>query len=123
MGQFSGEGPGSWSSVPGLSPSASPRDDGREHRHHTVRAAPHCRAGRGLGRRPATAPAQGLDGKPVGDDFVAPLDSCLPAMTDLLTHRRRAPAVGVRPHSLAASLSQTVAGRRFDPGRHTRASR
>ncbi|MFE7843300.1 XRE family transcriptional regulator [Streptomyces sp. NPDC057474] len=92
----------------------------------------------------ATALAQGLDGKPVGEDFVALLettaqgltglapeeyqhtsallDSCLSAVTDLLTHRRYTPAVGVRLHSLAASLSQTVAWRRFDLGRHTHAS-
>ncbi|WP_393101070.1 hypothetical protein [Streptomyces sp. LN325] len=78
------------------------------------------------------------DGKPIGDDFVALLedtsrhlaalpteqrqhtaallDAHLSTVTDLLEHGRYTPAVGLRLHTLAASLAQTVAWHRFDLG-------
>ncbi|MFD9394784.1 XRE family transcriptional regulator [Streptomyces sp. NPDC060000] len=93
---------------------------------------------------PATATAQVHDGKTIGEDFVellentaqsladlpteerqhtpALLDACLSTVTDRLAHGRYTPAVGLRLHTLAASLSQTIAWHRFDHGRHTHAS-
>ncbi|MEU1185768.1 XRE family transcriptional regulator [Streptomyces sp. NPDC005820] len=93
---------------------------------------------------PATALARARDGKPIDEDFVALLettgqrlgglateerqhapallDACLSTVTNLLTHGRYTPAVGLRLHTLAASLAQTVAWHRFDLGRHTHAS-
>ncbi|MEU6258640.1 XRE family transcriptional regulator [Streptomyces sp. NPDC047043] len=93
---------------------------------------------------PAAVLAQARDGKPIGEDFVAYLESStrhlaslpteqrqhtamlldahLSTVTELLEHGRYAPALGLRLHTLAASLSQTVAWHRFDLGRHTHAS-
>ncbi|MER5218285.1 XRE family transcriptional regulator [Streptomyces sp. NPDC002838] len=93
---------------------------------------------------PATALAQARDGKPIGEDFVAFLESTvqqladiateqrqhtatlldahLSTVTELLEHGRYTPALGLRLHTLAASLSQTVAWHSFDQGRHTHAS-
>ncbi|WP_308039774.1 XRE family transcriptional regulator [Streptomyces sp. PSKA30] len=93
---------------------------------------------------PATALAQARAGKPISDDFVAflenttqhlaglvteerqhtaiLLDAHLSTVTELLEHGRYTPALGLRLHTLAASLSQTVAWHRFDLGRHTHAS-
>ncbi|MER5227699.1 XRE family transcriptional regulator [Streptomyces flaveus] len=91
---------------------------------------------------PANALAQARDGKPIGEDFVAYLensaqqlagfateqhtamllDSHLSTVTELLEHGRCTPALRLRLHTLAASLSQTVAWHRFDLGRHTHAS-
>lgn len=93
---------------------------------------------------PATALSQARDGKPIGEDFVAFLenttqqlashateqrqhtatlpDAHLSTVTELLEHGRYAPALGLRLHTLAASLSQTFARHRFDLGRHNRAS-
>ncbi|WP_327188039.1 XRE family transcriptional regulator [Streptomyces sp. NBC_01334] len=93
---------------------------------------------------PTSALAQARDGKPIGEDFVAflenttqqlashateqrqhtatLLDAHLSTVTQLLEHGRYAPALGLRLHTLAASLSQTVAWHRFDLGRHTHAS-
>ncbi|MEU1500528.1 XRE family transcriptional regulator [Streptomyces sp. NPDC005732] len=84
------------------------------------------------------------DGRPIGDEFVALLedtsrhlaalpteqrqhtaallDAHLSTVTDLLEHGRYTPAVGLRLHTLAASLAQTVAWHRFDLGHHTTAS-
>lgn len=93
---------------------------------------------------PTAALAQVHDGKPIGEDFIVflenttrelasldteqrqhtavLLDSYLSTVTDLLTRGRYTPALGLRLHTLAASLSQTVAWHRFDLGRHTHAS-
>lgn len=93
---------------------------------------------------PTSALAQARDGNPIGDDFVAflenttqqlvshateqrqhtatLLDAHLSTVTELLEHGRYTPALGLRLHTLAASLSQTVAWHRFDLGRHTHAS-
>ncbi|WP_336246890.1 XRE family transcriptional regulator [Streptomyces cupreus] len=93
---------------------------------------------------PATALAQAHNGKPIGEDFVAFLenttrqlaghateqhqhtatlmDAHLSTVTELLEHGRYTPGIGQRLHTLAASLSQTVAWHRFDLGRHTHAS-
>ncbi|MFM9812869.1 XRE family transcriptional regulator [Streptomyces scabiei] len=93
---------------------------------------------------PASALAQARDGKPIGEDFVAflenttqelathateqrqhtatLLDAHLSTVTELLEHGRYTHALGLRLHTLAASLSQTVAWHRFDLGRHTHAS-
>lgn len=93
---------------------------------------------------PATALAQAHDGKSISEEFVvllegtaqrlaglateerqhtpALLDACLSNVTDLLTHGRCTPALGLRLHTLAASLAQTIAWHRFDLGRHTHAS-
>ncbi|WP_217236457.1 XRE family transcriptional regulator [Streptomyces sp. AC555_RSS877] len=93
---------------------------------------------------PATALAQARDGKPIGEDFVAFLETTtqqlaslateqrqhtaklleahLSTVTELLEHGRYTPALGLRLHTLAASLSQTVAWHSFDQGRHTHAS-
>lgn len=93
---------------------------------------------------PAAALAQARDGKPVGEDFVAflenssqhlsglateqrqhtstLLDAHLSTVTELLEHGRCTPTLGLRLHTLAASLAQTVAWHRFDLGRHTTAS-
>ncbi|MFD6286350.1 XRE family transcriptional regulator [Streptomyces sp. NPDC060205] len=93
---------------------------------------------------PTSALAQARDGKPIGEDFVtflehtsghlsglpteqrqhtaALLDAHLSTVTDLLEHGRYSPALGLRLHTLAASLSQTVAWHRFDLGQHTQAS-
>ncbi|MFF3617270.1 XRE family transcriptional regulator [Streptomyces sp. NPDC002580] len=83
------------------------------------------------------------EGKPVSEDFVAYLetsatrltglpteqrqhtpallDAHLATVTDLLEHGRYTPGIALRLHTLAASLSQTVAWHRFDQGRHTHA--
>ncbi|WP_160160057.1 XRE family transcriptional regulator (plasmid) [Streptomyces sp. NBC_00080] len=93
---------------------------------------------------PTTTLAPGRDGRPIGEDFVellentaqsladlptderqhtpALLDACLSTVADRLAHGRYTPAVGLRLHTLAASLSQTIAWHRFDLGRHTHAS-
>ncbi|RRR85965.1 helix-turn-helix transcriptional regulator [Streptomyces sp. RP5T] len=93
---------------------------------------------------PTSALAQVRDGQPIGEDFVAFLESTtkqlashateqrqhtatlldahLSTVTDLLEHGRYTPALAQRLHTLAASLSQTVAWHRFDLGRHTHAS-
>ncbi|MFJ9026514.1 XRE family transcriptional regulator [Streptomyces sp. NPDC102259] len=93
---------------------------------------------------PTSALAQARAGKPIGEDFVAflenttqqlashateqrqhtatLLDAHLSTVTELLEHGRYTPALGLRLHTLAASLSQTVAWHRFDLGRHTHAS-
>ncbi|MET9759975.1 XRE family transcriptional regulator [Streptomyces sp. NPDC006372] len=93
---------------------------------------------------PAVELAQSHDGQPVGEEFVAFLESTaqqltgfatehpqqipilleaqLSAVTDLLENSRYTPALGLRLHALAASLSQTVAWHAFDQGRHTQAS-
>lgn len=93
---------------------------------------------------PTSALAQARDGKPIGEDFVAflentsqqlaghateqrqhsatLLDAHLSTVTELLDRGRYTPALGQRLHTLAASLSQTVAWHRFDLGRHTHAS-
>ncbi|MFE9679446.1 hypothetical protein ACFYO5_35955 [Streptomyces sp. NPDC006259] len=96
----------------------------------------------------ATAPTAALtqtrDGEPVGEEFIALmestthglaslptherqhtptlLDACLATVTDRLTHGRYTPTVGLRLHTLAASLFQTIAWHRFDRGRHSHAS-
>ncbi|MFE4703100.1 XRE family transcriptional regulator [Streptomyces sp. NPDC056738] len=84
------------------------------------------------------------DGKPIGEDLVtylenstthladlpteqrqhtpALLDAHLATVTDLLEHGRYTPGIALRLHTLAASLSQTIAWHRFDQGHHTRAS-
>ncbi|MEU6201381.1 hypothetical protein [Streptomyces sp. NPDC047061] len=88
--------------------------------------------------------AQTQDGKPASEDLVtfletstqhlaalpteqrqhtpALLDAHLATVTELLEHSRCTPALRLRLHTLAASLSQTVAWHRFDLGRHTDAS-
>ncbi|MFF8035851.1 XRE family transcriptional regulator [Streptomyces sp. NPDC016626] len=93
---------------------------------------------------PASALTQAQEGKPVGEDLVAfledttrqlagltteqgqhtatLLDASLSTVTDLLEHGRYTPALGLRLHTLAATLSQTLAWHRFDLGRHTHAS-
>ncbi len=93
---------------------------------------------------PTSAAVQAHDGKPIGEDFVAfledttqqlaahateqrqhtatLLDAHLSTVTELLEHSRYTPALGLRLHTLAASLAQTVAWHRFDLGRHTHAS-
>ncbi|MDT0485305.1 XRE family transcriptional regulator [Streptomyces doebereineriae] len=93
---------------------------------------------------PADALAQAHDGKPVGEDLVAFLEKStqhlvglsteqqqhtpalleahLATVTDLLENGRYTPALGLRLHTLAASLSQTVAWHAFDLRRHTHAS-
>ncbi|KPH98929.1 hypothetical protein OK006_8538 [Actinobacteria bacterium OK006] len=93
---------------------------------------------------PTGALAQARDGKPVGEDLVTfletstrrlaslateqrqhtavLLDAHLSTTTDLLARGRHTPATGLRLHTLAASLSQTVAWHRFDLGHHTHAS-
>ncbi|MFJ3867655.1 XRE family transcriptional regulator [Streptomyces nigra] len=93
---------------------------------------------------PASALAQARDGKPIVEDFVTflentaqqlaghttaqrqhtatLLDAHLTTVTDLLEHGRYTPALGLRLHTLAASLSQSVAWHRFDLGCHTHAS-
>ncbi|WP_435220588.1 XRE family transcriptional regulator [Streptomyces sp. Tue6028] len=50
------------------------------------------------------------------------LDAYLSTVTDLIAHGCYTPGVGLRLHTLAASLSQTIAWYRFDLGRHTPAS-
>ncbi|MFG2793353.1 XRE family transcriptional regulator [Streptomyces sp. NPDC048419] len=50
------------------------------------------------------------------------LDAHLATVTDLLDHGRYPADLGLRLHTLAASLAQTVAWHRFDLGRHTHAS-
>lgn len=87
---------------------------------------------------------QAQDGKAVSEDLVdflesstrhlstlatqqrqhtpALLDAHLATVTDLIEHGRYTPATAQRLHTLAASLSQTVAWHRFDLGRHTHAS-
>ncbi|MEU9438936.1 tetratricopeptide repeat protein [Streptomyces sp. NPDC048252] len=92
---------------------------------------------------PATALAPDRDSRPISEDFVellentaqsladlpteerqhtpALLDACLSTVTDRLAHGRYTPAVGLGLHTLAASLSQTIAWHRFDHGRHTHA--
>lgn len=93
---------------------------------------------------PAHALTQAQEGKPVGEDLIAflehttqqlaglateqrqhtamLLDAHLSTVTDLLEHGRYTPALGLRLHTLAATLSQTLAWHRFDLGRHTHAS-
>ncbi|WP_237276627.1 XRE family transcriptional regulator [Streptomyces caniscabiei] len=93
---------------------------------------------------PAIALAQARAGKPISDELVVflenstqhlaglvteerqhtptLLDAHLSTVTGLLEHGRYTPALGLRLHTLAASLSQTVAWHRFDLGRHTHAS-
>lgn len=93
---------------------------------------------------PADALAQAHDGKPIGEDLVAflenstrhlaglsteqrqhtpaLLDAHLATVTELLEKGRYTPALELRLHTLAASLSQTVAWHAFDLGRHTHAS-
>ncbi|MET9387689.1 XRE family transcriptional regulator [Streptomyces sp. NPDC002928] len=93
---------------------------------------------------PASALAQARDGKPLSEELVAflenttqhlaglvteerqhtatLLDAQLSTVTELLEHARYTHALGLRLHTLAASLSQTVAWHRFDLGRHTHAS-
>ncbi|MEU0074085.1 XRE family transcriptional regulator [Streptomyces sp. NPDC006332] len=87
---------------------------------------------------------QAHDGKPVDEDFVTLLenitqqlsglgveqrqhtatllDASLTTVTNLIEHGRYRPAMGLRLHTLAASLSQTLAWDTFDLGRHTLAS-
>ncbi|MCX4826391.1 XRE family transcriptional regulator [Streptomyces sp. NBC_01142] len=84
--------------------------------------------------------AQAQMGKPVGDEVVelledtsaklaglateqrqhtAPLlDAHLSTVTDLIANGRYSPAIGLRLHTLAARLAQTVAWHRFDLGHH-----
>jgi hypothetical protein len=50
------------------------------------------------------------------------LDAHLVTVTELLENGRCTPALGLRLHTLAASLSQTVAWHAFDLRRHTQAS-
>ncbi|MER6377456.1 XRE family transcriptional regulator, partial [Streptomyces mirabilis] len=93
---------------------------------------------------PADALAQAHEGRPIGEDLVAflenstrhlaglsteqrqhtpaLLDAHLATVTELLENGRYTPALGLRLHTLAASLSQTVAWHAFDLGRHTHAS-
>lgn len=93
---------------------------------------------------PAAALARDHEGTPVGEDFVhhlenttrylsglpteqrqlttVLLDAHLSTVTGLLERGRYTPALGLRLHTLAASLSQTVAWHSFDQGRHTHAS-
>lgn len=92
---------------------------------------------------PTGALAQVRDGDEVSDDLVlllenttqelagftdqrqhtmALLDAYLSTVTKLLEHGRYTPAVGLRLHTLAASLSQTIAWHRFDLDLHTYAS-
>ncbi|MCF1512469.1 XRE family transcriptional regulator [Streptomyces glomeratus] len=93
---------------------------------------------------PTGALAQARDGKPVSDDLITwlensaqhlaglateerqhtptLLDAHLSTVTKLIDHGCYTRAVGLRLHTLAASLSQTVAWHRFDLGRHTYAS-
>ncbi|MGW7260718.1 XRE family transcriptional regulator [Streptomyces sp. NPDC054834] len=93
---------------------------------------------------PAAALTQLDNGKPVGEDFVAFLENTTQHLAGLATEQRQhsavlldahpatvaelledgryMPALGKRLHTLAASLSQTVAWHRFDLGRHTHAS-
>lgn len=99
-------------------------------------------ADRALG--PTSALAQAPDGKPIGEELVAfletsarrlsshateqrqhtavLLDAHLSAATDVLTHGCYTPTTGLRLNTLAASLSQTAAWHRFDLGHHTHAS-
>jgi transcriptional regulator with XRE-family HTH domain len=92
---------------------------------------------------PAAALPQTHDGQPIGEELVAFLEQSsqhlagiateqpqhtailleahLATVTDLLEHGRYTPALALRLHTLAASLSQTVAWHRFDQGRHTHA--
>ncbi|MFC9683288.1 XRE family transcriptional regulator [Streptomyces sp. NPDC056948] len=94
------------------------------------------------GSHPALAQAH--DGKPISEDLVdylesstghlaglsteqrqytsALLDAHLVTVTELLEHGRYTAALGLRLHTLAASLSQTVAWHAFDLSRHTHAS-
>ncbi|MEU0663934.1 XRE family transcriptional regulator [Streptomyces lavendulocolor] len=51
------------------------------------------------------------------------LDAHLATVTELIDTGRYSAPVGVRLHTLAASLSQTVAWHRFDIGRHTAAAK
>ncbi len=89
--------------------------------------------------------AQAHEGKAIGDDLVtlleettgkltalateqrqhtsSLLDAHLATVTELIEHGRYTRPVGLRLHSLAAHLSQTVAWHRFDLGRHTHASK
>lgn len=84
-------------------------------------------------------------GKPIGEELVALLedasakltalatqerqhtapliDAHLATVTDLIADNRYSPALGIRLHTLAAGLSQTVAWHRFDHGLHGEASR
>ncbi len=93
---------------------------------------------------PTGALAQARDGKQVGENLVTwlenstrhlaglvteqrqhtpvLLDAHLSTVTELLAHGRYTSTVGLRLHSLAASLAQTVAWHRFDLGSHTHAS-
>lgn len=92
----------------------------------------------------ASALTQARDGRPVGEDLVTfletstqqlaglgseqrqhtinLLDAHLATVSDLLNHGRYTPAIGLRLHTLAASLAQHIAWHRFDLGRHTYAS-
>ncbi|MDH6612899.1 hypothetical protein M2163_009316 [Streptomyces sp. SAI-135] len=89
--------------------------------------------------------ARAHGGTPVGEDLVASLEDStrrlaglsteqrqhtpalleahLAAVTGLLATGRFAPALGLRLHTLAASLAQTVAWHAFDVRRHSHASR
>ncbi|MFJ9010290.1 XRE family transcriptional regulator [Streptomyces canus] len=93
---------------------------------------------------PADALAQVHDDKPVGEDLVAFLENStqhlaglsteerqhtpalleahLATVTDLLENGCYTPGLGLRLHTLAASLSQTVAWHAFDLRRHAHAS-
>ncbi|MEU6603017.1 XRE family transcriptional regulator [Streptomyces flaveolus] len=93
---------------------------------------------------PTSALAQARNGKPIGEDFVAflenttqqvtrhateqpqhttmLLDAHLATVTELLENSRYTPALALRLHTLAASLSQTIAWHRFDQSHHTHAS-
>ncbi|WP_413754806.1 XRE family transcriptional regulator [Streptomyces sp. MMBL 11-3] len=93
---------------------------------------------------PTSALAQARDGTAIGEELVTFLESTsrhltglpteqrqhtttlldahLSTVTGLLEHGRYSPALGLRLHTLAASLSQTVAWHRFDLGQHTHAS-
>ncbi|MET8081515.1 hypothetical protein [Streptomyces sp. NPDC005303] len=103
------------------------------------------RPGHVLGQPPRRrALAQAHDGKPIGEELVAfledstrhlagvpteqrqhtpaLLDAHLATVTEFLETGRYPPALGLRLHTLAASLSQTVAWHAFDLRRHTHAS-
>ncbi|MGR4852122.1 XRE family transcriptional regulator [Streptomyces sp. LARHCF252] len=93
---------------------------------------------------PALALTQSLSGRQVGEEFVTFLETSaqqltgfateqpqeipillgaqLAAVTELLESGRYTPELGLRLHTLAASLSQTIAWHAFDRGRHTQAS-
>ncbi|MEU0390504.1 XRE family transcriptional regulator [Streptomyces chartreusis] len=93
---------------------------------------------------PAAALDQAVNGTPVAHEFITWLETSarqlagmatderqyipdlleahLDTVTNLITDGRYTPADGLRLHSLAAYLSQTIAWHRFDLGRHTHAS-